>query len=202
MGCHSLLQGNLPNPGMEPEFLLHLLHWQADSLPLSHLENPKLSVQFSSVVQSLFATPWTAVRQASLSITNSQSLLKLMFIELVMPSNHLILCHPRLLPPSIFPSIRVFSKESVVCIRWPKYWSFSFNNSPSNEHPRTDFLQDGLAGSPCSPRDSQESSPTPQFKSINSSVLSFLYSPTLISVHDYWKHHSSDYMDLWFPTNF
>ena len=83
----------------------------------------------------LFATPWTAARQASMSIANSQSLLKLMSIESVMPSNHLIPCHPLLLPPSIFPSIRVFSKESVLHIRWPKYWGFSFNISPSNEHP-------------------------------------------------------------------
>ena len=79
-------------------------------------------------------TPWTAVLQASLSITNSRSLLKLMSIKLVMPSNHLILCHPLLLPPSIFPSIRVFSNESVLPIRWPKYWSFSFSISPSNEY--------------------------------------------------------------------
>ena len=78
--------------------------------------------------------PWTVARQASLSITNSQSLLKLMSIQSVMPSNHLILCHPLLLLPSIFPSIRVFSKESVLCIRWPKYWSFSFSMSPSNEY--------------------------------------------------------------------
>ena len=95
-------------------------------------------LQFSSV-QSLrhvriFVTPWTAAHQASLSITNSQSLLKLMSIELVMPSNHLILSHPLLLPPSIFPSIRVFSNESVLCIRWPNYWSFSFSISPSNEY--------------------------------------------------------------------
>ena len=94
-------------------------------------------IQFSSV-QSLshvrhFVTPWTAACQASLSITNCWSLLKLMFIESVMPSNHLILCHP-LLPPSIFPSIRVFSSESVLHIRWPKYWSFSFSISPSNEY--------------------------------------------------------------------
>ena len=82
----------------------------------------------------LFATPWTAPCQASLSITNSQSLLKLMSIESVMPSNHLILCRPRLLPPSIFPSIRVFANESVLHIRWPKYWSFSFSISPSNEY--------------------------------------------------------------------
>ena len=81
----------------------------------------------------LFATPWTAVHQASLSITNSQSLLKLMSIESVMPSNHLILCHPLLLLPSIFPNIRVFSNESALHIRWPKYWSFSFSISPSNE---------------------------------------------------------------------
>ena len=81
----------------------------------------------------LFATPWTAARQASLSITNSWSLLKLMSIEAVMPYNHLILCHSLLLPPSIFPSIRVFSNESALHIRWPKYWSFSFNISPSNE---------------------------------------------------------------------
>ena len=84
----------------------------------------------------LFATPWTAARQASLSITNSQSLLKLMSIESVMPSNHFILCHPLLLLPSIFPNIRVFSNELVLRIKWPKYWSFSFSISPSNEHPR------------------------------------------------------------------
>ena len=83
----------------------------------------------------LFATPRTAESQASLSITNAWILFKLMFIESVMPSNHRILYCPLLLPPSIFPSIRIFSNESVLCIRWPKYWSFSFNNSPSNEHP-------------------------------------------------------------------
>ena len=91
------------------------------------------SVQSLSCVR-LFEIPWTAVRQASLSITNSRSLLKLMSIELVMPANHLILCRPLLLPPSIFPSIRVFSNESVLRIRWPKYWSFSFSISPSNEY--------------------------------------------------------------------
>ena len=112
-----------------------------------------------------------------------RSLLKLMSIALVMPSNHLSLCCPLLLLPSIFPSISVFSNESVFHIRWPKYWSFSFSISPSN---------DGLVGSPCSPRDSQESSATPQFKSISSSVLSFLYSPTLTSIHGYWQNHSFD----------
>ena len=101
------------------------------------MEPNLLALQFSSVsCVQLFATPWTAARQASLSITNSWSLLKLMSIESVMPSNHLILCHPLLLLPSIFPSIRVFSYESVLSIRWPKDWSFSFSISPSNEYSR------------------------------------------------------------------
>ena len=93
------------------------------------------SVQFSCSFVSNSATPWTTARQASLSITNSQSLPKLMSIELVMPSDHLIFCCPFLLLPSIFPSIRVFSNDSTLCMRWPKYWSFSFNISPTNEHP-------------------------------------------------------------------
>ena len=96
---------------------------------------PHLIVQSLSRVQ-LFVTPWTAAHQASLSFTNSQSLLKLMSIESVMPSNHLILCHPLLLLPSIFPSIRVFPNESVLHIRWPKYWSFSFRIIPSSEYSR------------------------------------------------------------------
>ena len=123
------------------------------------------SVQSLSHVH-LFANVWTAARQASLSITNSRSLLSLMSVESVMPSNHLIFCHPLLLLPSIFPSIRVFSNESVLCIRWPQYWSFSFSISPSNEYSglisfRMELL-DLLAvqGTP-------EYSPTPQFKSIN-----------------------------------
>ena len=107
------------------------IHWFLSS------RNPKypqiISVQLLSLVQ-LFVTPWTAACQASLSITKSWSLLKLISIELVMPSNHLILCHPLLLLPSIFPSIRVFSNESVLRIRWPNYWSFSFNISLTNEH--------------------------------------------------------------------
>ena len=101
--------------------------------------NTILSVQFSSVQSlshvQLFATPWTAAHQASLSITNSWSPPKPMSIESVMPSNHLILCRPLFLLPSIFPSIRVFSNESALRMRWPKYWSFSFKISPSNEHP-------------------------------------------------------------------
>ena len=101
-------------------------------------------VQFSRSVVSDSASPWTAAHQASLSITNSQSLLKLMSIELVMPSNHLTLCRPLLLPPSIFPSIRVFSNESVLYIMWPKYWNFSFNISPSNEY--SGLISLGLTG--------------------------------------------------------
>ena len=115
----------------------------------------------------LFVTPWTAARQASLSITNYRSLLRLMSIESVMPSNHLILWHPLLVLPSIFPSIRVFFNESVLRIRWPKYWSFSFSISPSNEYSglisfRMDWF-DLLAV-----QGTLKSSPTPQFKSINS----------------------------------
>ena len=118
-----------------------------------------------------------AACQASLSITNSRSSLRLTSIKSVMPSSHLILCRPLPLLTPIPPSIRVFSNESTLRMRWPKYWSFSFSISPSKElgskEPRTDLLQNGLVGSPCSPRDSQESSPTPQFKSVSSSVLSF-----------------------------
>ena len=152
-----------------------------------------LSPQFSSV-QSLshlwlFVTPWIATHQAFLSITNSWSLPKLMFIESVMPSSHLILYRPLFLLSPILPSLKVLSNESTLHMRWPKYWSFSFSISPSNEHPGLiSFRMD----SPCSPRDSQKSSPTPQFKSMNSSALSFLHSPTLTSIHDYWKNYSLD----------
>ena len=117
-----------------------------------------------------------------------------MSIESVMPPSYLILCRPLLLLPSVPPSIRVFSSESTLCIRWPKYWSFSFNISPSNEHPglisfRMDWL-DLLAVQ----GDSQESSPTPQFKSINFLALSFLHYPTLTSIHDHWRTYRwSDY---------
>ena len=141
------------------------------------------SVQSLSRVQ-LFVTPWIAARQASLSITNSQSLPKLMSIKSVMPSSHLILCHPLFLLPPVPPRIRVFSNESIFPMRWPKYWSFSFSISPSNEHSGLiSFRMDWL-----------ESSPTPQFKSINSSVLSFLHSSTLTSIHDHWKNHSLGYI--------
>ena len=116
-----------------------------------------------------------------------RSLLKLMSIKSVIPSNHLILYPPLLLQPSVFCSIRVFSNESVLPIRWPKYWGFSFSISPSSEY---SFRMDGLVGSPCSPRDSQESSPIPQFKSINSLVPHLLYGPALTSIHGYWKKHT------------
>ena len=130
------LPGDLPDPGIKPVSLMSpalaggffttSATWEA---PFSHFS----SVQLLNSVR-LFVTPWTAARQASLSITNSRSLLKLMSIESLMPSNHLILCRPLLLLPSIFPSIRVFSNESPLHIRWPKYWSFSFSINPSNEY--------------------------------------------------------------------
>ena len=149
--------------------------------------------QFSSVQSlnpiQLLATAWIAACQPSLSITNSRSPPKLMSIESVMPSSHLILCCPLLLRPSIPPSIRVFSNESTLRLRWPKL-KFQLQHQSFQWTPRTDLLQNGLVGSPRSPRDSQESSPTPQFKSISSSALSFLHSPTLTSIHDYWKNHS------------
>ena len=147
------------------------------------------SVQSLSHVR-LFATSWTAACQASLSITNSWSLLKLMSTESVMPSNHLILCHLLLLLPSIFPNIRVFSNEPVLCIRWPKDWSFSFSISTSNEYSRLISFRMDWLDLLAVQGDSQASSPTSQSKSINSLVLSFLYGPTLTSIQDYWKKHS------------
>ena len=168
-----------------------------------------MSFQFSSIssVQSLshvslFATPWTLARQASLStITNSWSLFKLMSIESVMPSNHLILCRPLLFPSSIFPSIRVFSNESVLGIRWPKYWSFSFSISPSNEYSgrislRIDWLDllavQGTLKSLL------------QHHSSKASILqcsAFFMVKTVTSRHDYGKNHSFDYLDLCWQSN-
>ena len=152
------------------------------------------SVQFSRVW--LFATPWIAAHQASLSITNSRSSPKPMSVESVMPSSHLILCCPLVLLPSIFPSIRVFLNESDLHIRWPKYWKFQLQHQSFQWIVRTDFLWDWLVGSPRCPGDSQESSPTPQFKSNNSLMVSFLYSPTLTSIRDYQKNHIFDWRDL------
>ena len=156
--------------------------------------------RFFVVVQSLshvqlFATPWTTAHQASLSITISPSLHRLMSIEsgdAIQPSHPL---SSRLFLASVFPSTRVFSNKSSLCIRWPKYWSFSFSISPSNENSglisfRMDWL-DLLAVQGTSP-----TSPTPQFKSINSSALSLLYGPTLISIRDHWQNHSFDYTDF------
>ena len=108
----------------------------------------------------LFATPWITTRQASLSITISRSSPRLTSIESVMPSSHLILCRPLLLLPPIPPSIRVFASESTLGMRWPKYWSFQLQHHSFQRNPRVDLLQNGLVGSPCSPRDSQESSNT------------------------------------------
>ena len=148
------------------------------------------SVQSLSRVQ-LFVTPLTAACQASLSITNSWSLLRLMSIESVLPSNHFILCHAFLLPPSIFPSIRVFSNESVLHIRWPKYWSFSFSINPSSEYSglisfRMDWLDILAVQGTCKS--------LLQHYNSEASILqhSLSYSPTLTSIHDYWKNRSFD----------
>ena len=183
-----------------------LCWWQNSSYCLyyclfSYIHNWKksnfTSVQFSSVsslshVQH-FVTRWIAAHQASLSITNSRSSLKLTSIESVMPSSHFILGRPLLLLPPIPPSIRVFSNESTLPMKWPKYWSFSFSISPSNEHPglisfRMDWL-DLLAVQRTLKSLLQHHT---QFKSINSLALSFLHSPTLTSIHDHWKNHSLD----------
>ena len=160
-----------------------------------------VTVQSLSHVR-LFATPWTAACQASLSFTISQSLLKLMSIESVMPSNHLILCHPLLLLSLIFPSIRVFSNEAVLCISWPKYWSFSI--SPSNEYSglisfRIDWLD--LLAVQGTLKSLLQHFNLERFKSIDSSVLSFVYGLNLTSIHDHWKNHSFDQMDLCWQSN-
>ena len=140
-------------------------------------------------------TPWTAACQASLSFTISRSLFRLMLFESVTPSNHLILCCPFLLLPSIFPSIRVFYNELALCIRWPKYWSFSI--SPSNEYSGLIFFRidsfDLLVVQGTLKSLLQHHNPK---KKNNSLVLSLLYGPTLTSTHDYCKNHSFDYTDL------
>ena len=165
-----------------------------------NIVNPFGSVQSLSRVQ-LSETSWTTARQASLSTTNSRSLPKPMSIELVIPSNHLILCHLLLLLPSIFPSIRVFSNESSLRIRWPKYWSFSFSISPSNEHPglisfRMDLL-DLLAV-----QGTRKS--LLQHHSSKASILqcsAFFIVQLLTSIHDYWKNHSLDEADPCWQSN-
>ena len=151
------------------------------------------SVQLLSHLQ-LFVTPWTAAYQAFLTITNSQSLFKFMSIKLVTPSNHLILCHPLLLLPSIFPRIRVFPNELALCIGWPKYWSFSI--SPSNEYAELiSFRIDGFD------LFAVQGTLKSVFKhhSSKASILwfsAFYYGPTLTFIHDYWKNHSFDYGNL------
>ena len=159
------------------------------SIPCTRYNNNILLLLFICYVW-LFATPWTTACQASLSFTVSWSLLKLRYMELVMPSSHLILCRPLLLLPSIFPSIRVFSNELALCIRWPEYWSSSFSISPSNEYSRLISFKTAWYDLPI------QGIPAPQFESINSSTLSLLYGPTLTSVHDYWKNHSFNNTDL------
>ena len=153
-------------------------------------------IQFSSVQWLsrvwLFATPWTAACQASLSITNSRSLPKFTSIESVMPSNHLILCHPLLLLPSIFPKIRVFSSESALCIRWSKYWSFSFNITPSNEHPglisfRMDWLDLLAVHGTLKSLLQHHSSKTSILQHLAFFVVQLSH-----PIHDHWKNHSVD----------
>ena len=163
------------------------------AVPGSQGQPPSIVVVWSLSHVQLFEPPWTAARQASLPFTITQSLVKLMSIESVMPSNHLILWHPLLLLPSIFPSIRVFSNELALRIRWPKFWSFSFSTSPFNEYSglisfRIDWF-DLLAVQ-------RTLKCLLQFESINSSALSLLYSWTFTFVHDYWKNYSFDYTDL------
>ena len=160
-----------------------------------------LSVQFQSLdCVRLFATPWTVAHQASLSITNFWSLPKLMPIETVMPCCHLIFCSLLILPP-IPPSIRVFSNESTHRMKWPKYWSFSFSISPSNEHPglisfKMDWLDLLAVQGTLKSLLQHHSSKASIF-----SALSFLHSPTLTSIHDHWKNHSLDQMDLCWQSN-
>ena len=170
------------------------LHSRIQKLLLPHPASPTVAVQSLRWV-SLFVTPWAAACQASLSFTISRSLLKLLSIESVIPSNHLVLCRPLLLP-SVFPSIRVFSNESALRMRWPKYRSYTFSISPSNEYSGSisfrmnwfDLL--AVQGTLKSLLQYHSS------KSVSYSVLSFLYSPTLTSIHDYWINHTFDYMDL------
>ena len=145
-----------------------------------------------------FATPGTAAPQALLSFTITWSLLKLKSIESVLPSNHLIFCCPLLLP-SIFPSIRVFSSESVLRIRWPKYWSFSFSISPSSEH--SGLISFRIDWFDLAVQKTLKSLLLHHSSKFSSSVLSLLYDPTLTSIHNYWKNHRFDYMDLCWQSN-
>ena len=166
------------------------------------MSNDQVYVMISSVAQPCptlcdpvdYSMPCFPVRN------QLPDLLKLMSIELVMPSNHLILCHPLLFLPSILPSIRVFSNQSALLTRWPKYWSFSFSISPSNEYSGLIFFRIHWFDLPAV-QGTLKSLLQPQFKSINSSALSLPYGPTLTSIHDYWKNHSFNYMNFWWQTD-
>ena len=188
MGSHSLLEKGVPTQGSNPG----LPHCRWILYRLSHQENPCIfpSVQFSRSVVSDSLRPHESQYTRPPCPTPTPGAHPLMSFKSVMPSSHLILGGPLLLLPPIPPSIRVFSNESTLHMRWPKYWSFSFNISHSSEYSglisfRMDWLDlfvvQGIL---------KESSPTPQFKSINSLVLSFPYSPTLTSIYDYWKNRS------------
>ena len=194
MGCYFILQG------------IFLTQGSNRGLPNCRQTHEQLSYQKTFLNSQVHVLAFSSVTQSCPTLCNPMNrstpslpvhhqlsdLPKLMSIKSVMPFTQLILCLPVLLLPPIPPSIRVFSNESTLLMRWPKYWSFSFSISPSNERPGLISFKDGLVGSPCSPRDSQESSPTPQFKSINSSALHFLHIPTLTSIHDHRKNHSLD----------
>ena len=182
--------GSIPGSGRSPEVR------SGNLLQYSCLKNSRqkslkgYSLQLLLSCVWLFVSPWISAHQASLSITNSQSSLRFTSIESVMPSIHLVIWCPLLLPP-IPPSISLFqwvnSSQEVA-----KGLEFQLQHHSLQRNPRADLLQNGLVGSPCSPRDSQESSPILQFKSINSLVLSLLHSPTLTSIHDHRKNHSLD----------
>ena len=166
---------------------------QSCILILYYLLTPE-TIQFSSLAQSCLTLwdPMDCSMPASLSFTISQSLLKLMSIESVMPSNHFILCHPLLLLPSIFPNIKVLSSELALHIRWPKYWKFSSSVSPSNEYSGLiSFRMDWFVSRVFS---------SITFRSISSSLLSYLFGPALTSTRDYWKNHSFDYTDLYWQS--
>ena len=184
----SLVAQMVKNLSVVQETWVQSLGWE-DPLGNEMANNSSIltlgSVQSFSCVQ-LFATPWTAARQAPLSITNSRSPPKPMFIKSVMPSNHLILCCPLLLPP-IPPSIKVFSNESALLIRWSKYWGFSFSISPSNEHPGLISFRMGWLD--------------PLVVQGTLKTLLQHHSSTLTSIHDHWKNHSLDQMDFCWQSN-
>ena len=197
--CSSL--GKIPSLGNLSLFLRFLTDWMRPTNVMEYkLIYSKATIEmlllFSHLISSLSASAWTPAHQASLSFTISQSFLKLMSFESVIPSNHLILCHPHLLLPSVFPSIRVFSSESLLHIRQPKCCRFSLSISPSNEYSGLISLEIRIEWFDLLAVQGTLKSLQYKFKSINSLVLSLLYGPTCTLVHDYWKNHSFDYMDF------